>query len=143
MLAATLKEYQLKGLNWLANLYEQGINGILADEMGLGKTVQSISLMAYLAEVHNIWGPFLVISPASTLHNWQQEITKFVPNLKALPYWGTTKDRAVLRKFWNRKSIRYDKDAPFHVVVTSYQLVSENRASTSLSQRAHHLESPR
>ncbi|GAA5878567.1 hypothetical protein JCM1840_007453 [Sporobolomyces johnsonii] len=122
MLAATLKEYQLKGLNWLANLYEQGINGILADEMGLGKTVQSISLMAYLAEVHNIWGPFLVISPASTLHNWQQEITKFVPNLKALPYWGNTKDRAVLRKFWNRKSLRYDKDAPFHVVVTSYQL---------------------
>ncbi|GAA5984905.1 hypothetical protein JCM11641_003621 [Rhodosporidiobolus odoratus] len=122
MLACTLKEYQLKGLNWLANLYEQGINGILADEMGLGKTVQSISLMAYLAEVHDIWGPFLVISPASTLHNWQQEITKFVPNLKALPYWGTVKDRAVLRKYWNRKSIKYDKDAPFHVVVTSYQL---------------------
>lgn len=123
MLACTLKEYQLKGLNWLANLYEQGINGILADEMGLGKTVQSISLMAYLAEVHNIWGPFLVISPASTLHNWVQEITKFVPNLKALPYWGTVKDRQVLRKFWNRKSIRYDRDTPFHVVVTSYQLV--------------------
>jgi DNA helicase INO80 len=37
MLMAQLKEYQLKGLNWLANLYEQGINGILADEMGLGE----------------------------------------------------------------------------------------------------------
>lgn len=37
MLMAQLKEYQLKGLNWLATLYEQGINGILADEMGLGK----------------------------------------------------------------------------------------------------------
>ncbi len=37
MLTAQLKEYQLKGLNWLATLYEQGINGILADEMGLGK----------------------------------------------------------------------------------------------------------
>lgn len=37
MLNCKLKEYQLKGLNWLANLYEQGINGILADEMGLGK----------------------------------------------------------------------------------------------------------
>jgi len=37
-------------LAWLYNLYEQGINGILADEMGLGKTVQSISLMASLAE---------------------------------------------------------------------------------------------
>ncbi|SAM58812.1 related to INO80-ATPase with chromatin remodeling and helicase activity [Ustilago bromivora] len=123
MLTAQLKEYQLKGLNWLANLYEQGINGILADEMGLGKTVQSISLMAYLAEVHDIWGPFLVIAPASTLHNWQQEISKFVPTLKALPYWGNVKDRAVLRKFWNRKQISYNRDAPFHVLVTSYQLV--------------------
>ncbi|EST06684.1 Helicase, C-terminal [Kalmanozyma brasiliensis GHG001] len=123
MLTCQLKEYQLKGLNWLANLYEQGINGILADEMGLGKTVQSISLMAYLAEVHDIWGPFLVIAPASTLHNWQQEISKFVPTLKALPYWGNVKDRAVLRKFWNRKQISYNRDAPFHVLVTSYQLV--------------------
>jgi len=40
---AQLKEYQLKGLNWLATLYEQGINGILADEMGLGK-VKKISV---------------------------------------------------------------------------------------------------
>ena len=39
MLQAQLKEYQLKGLNWLATLYEQGINGILADEMGLGKVI--------------------------------------------------------------------------------------------------------
>lgn len=123
MLKCTLKEYQIKGLNWLANLYEQGINGILADEMGLGKTVQSISVLAYLAETHNIWGPFLVVTPASTLHNWQQEITKFVPEMKVLPYWGNTKDRKILRKFWDRKSLRYGKDAPFHVLVTSYQLV--------------------
>ncbi|KAK6353500.1 putative DNA helicase ino80 [Orbilia brochopaga] len=122
-LTCQLKEYQLKGLNWLVNLYEQGINGILADEMGLGKTVQSISVMAYLAERHNIWGPFLVIAPASTLHNWQQEITKFVPDLKVLPYWGNTKDRKVLRKFWDRKHLTYTRDAPFHVLVTSYQLV--------------------
>ena len=47
----TLKAYQLKGMNWLANLFDQGINGILADEMGLGKTVQSIALLTHLAEV--------------------------------------------------------------------------------------------
>ncbi|ODQ63814.1 hypothetical protein NADFUDRAFT_52805 [Nadsonia fulvescens var. elongata DSM 6958] len=123
LLSCQLKEYQLKGLNWLANLYEQGINGILADEMGLGKTVQSISLMAYLAEKHNIWGPFLVISPASTLHNWQQEISRFVPEFKVLPYWGNGKDRKILRKFWDRKNVTYTKDSPFHVLVTSYQLV--------------------
>ncbi|KAJ7170009.1 SNF2 family DNA-dependent ATPase [Mycena filopes] len=127
MLMAQLKEYQLKGLNWLATLYEQGINGILADEMGLGKTVQSISLLAYLAETHDIWGPFLVVAPASTLHNWQQEITRFVPGLKALPYWGNVKDRATLRKFWSKKEITYNKDAPFHILITSYQLVTQDQ----------------
>ncbi|KAI8575947.1 hypothetical protein K450DRAFT_259099 [Umbelopsis ramanniana AG] len=122
MLMCQLKNYQLKGLNWLVNLYEQGINGILADEMGLGKTVQSISLMAYLAETNNIWGPFLIIAPASTLHNWQQEVTRFVPGFRVLPYWGNPKDRKTLRQFWTKKQL-YGKDAPFHVVITSYQLV--------------------
>ncbi|KAF1957496.1 hypothetical protein CC80DRAFT_592749 [Byssothecium circinans] len=126
LLDCTLKEYQLKGLNWLVNLYEQGINGILADEMGLGKTVQSISVMAYLVEKYNIWGPYLVIAPASTLHNWQQEITRFVPTLKVLPYWGNAKDRKILRKFWDRKHVTYTKDSPFHVLVTSYQLVVQD-----------------
>lgn len=126
MLQAQLKGYQLKGLNWLVNLYEQGINGILADEMGLGKTVQSISVMGYLAEHHNIWGPFLVIAPSSTLHNWQQEITRFVPAIKVLPYWGSAKDRKVLRKFWDRRHITYTKESEFHVLVTSYQLVVQD-----------------
>ncbi|KAI5124611.1 hypothetical protein M0805_004221 [Coniferiporia weirii] len=127
MLQAQLKEYQLKGLNWLGTLYEQGINGILADEMGLGKTVQSISLLAYLAETHDIWGPFLVVAPASTLHNWQQELSRFVPRLKALPYWGNVKDRATLRKFWSKKEISYNQDAPFHVLITSYQLITQDQ----------------
>ena len=87
------------------------------------KTVQSITLLAYLAETHDIWGPFLVVAPASTLHNWQQELTRFVPKLKALPYWGNVKDRTTLRKFWSRKEISYNEDTPFHVVITSYQLV--------------------
>lgn len=87
--------------------------------------MQSISLLAYLAETHDIWGPFLVVAPASTLHNWQQELTRFVPNLKALPYWGNVKDRATLRKFWSKKEISYNQEAPFHVLITSYQLVRD------------------
>ncbi|RKP40221.1 SNF2 family N-terminal domain-containing protein, partial [Dimargaris cristalligena] len=122
LLMCQLKEYQLKGLNWLANLYDQGINGILADEMGLGKTVQSISLLAYLAEVHHIQGPFLVVAPASTLHNWQQEISRFVPAFKILPYWGNVKDRKTLRKLWNKNTL-YSSDPPFNVLITSYQMV--------------------
>ncbi|KAJ0061062.1 hypothetical protein NL108_005843, partial [Boleophthalmus pectinirostris] len=120
-----LKAYQLKGMNWLANLYEQGINGILADEMGLGKTVQSIALLAHLAERDNIWGPFLIISPASTLNNWHQEFSRFVPKFKVLPYWGNPHDRKVIRKFWSQKTL-YTQNAPFHVVITSYQLVVQD-----------------
>ncbi|XP_067097346.1 chromatin-remodeling ATPase INO80 isoform X1 [Osmerus mordax] len=120
-----LKGYQLKGMNWLANLYEQGINGILADEMGLGKTVQSIALLAHLAERDNIWGPFLIISPASTLNNWHQEFSRFVPKFKVLPYWGNPHDRKVIRKFWSQKTL-YTQNAPFHVVITSYQLVVQD-----------------
>ena len=90
----TLKKYQLKGMNWLLDLYDQGINGILADEMGLGKTIQSLAMLCHIAENYNIWGPFLVIAPASTLHNWQQETARFTPAFKVVPYWGSPQGKA-------------------------------------------------
>ena len=46
----TMKDYQIKGLNWMIDLHECQANGILADQMGLGKTLQSISFLAYLAK---------------------------------------------------------------------------------------------
>lgn len=117
-----LKGYQLKGMTWLANLYDQGISGILADEMGLGKTVQSIAFLCHIAESYGVWGPFLIISPASTLHNWQQEMERFVPDFNVVPYWGSPNERKILRQFWEQKDL-HTKEASFHVVITSYQLV--------------------
>jgi len=118
----TLKQYQLKGMNWLLNLYDQGINGILADEMGLGKTVQALAMLSHIAEQYNIWGPFLVITPASTLHNWQQEVAKFLPAFKVVPYWGSPQERKILRQFWDQSNL-HKKSSMFHIVITSYQLV--------------------
>ena len=60
-----LKDYQVKGLQWMVSLYNNKLNGILADEMGLGKTIQTISLITYLIERKNQNGPFLVIVPLS------------------------------------------------------------------------------
>jgi Superfamily II DNA/RNA helicases, SNF2 family len=48
-----------------------------------------------LCIVVDAWGPFLIISPASTLHNWQQEMARFVPDFKVVPYWGSPQVR-----FW-------------------------------------------
>uniref|UniRef100_A0A1B0DNK0 Chromatin-remodeling ATPase INO80 n=1 Tax=Phlebotomus papatasi TaxID=29031 RepID=A0A1B0DNK0_PHLPP len=122
MFKGVLKGYQIKGMTWLANLYNQGISGILADEMGLGKTVQSIAFLCHIAEQYGVWGPFLIISPASTLHNWQQEMQRFVPDFNVVPYWGSPHERKILRQFWEQKDL-HTKDASFHVVITSYQLV--------------------
>lgn len=135
MFQGTLKGYQIKGMSWLYGLYDRGINGILADEMGLGKTVQTIAFLCALVERQAIWGPFLVIAPASTLHNWQQELSKFVPRLKVVPYWGNTADRKVLRKFWSaRNQDLHTEQSQFHVVVTSYQLVIQD---VKFFQRIH------
>lgn len=117
-----LKDYQMKGLRWLDNLYDQGINGILADEMGLGKTIQTIALLTHLCYNKQIWGPFLVICPSSTLHNWENEVKKFCPTLKVLPYWGNIKERKTLRRYMNNKKLGME-DSMFHICITSYQLV--------------------
>ncbi|TPP59421.1 Transcription activator BRG1 [Fasciola gigantica] len=60
-----LKEYQLRGLEWLVSLYNNNLNGILADEMGLGKTIQTIALITHLMEKKRVNGPFLIIVPLS------------------------------------------------------------------------------
>jgi len=122
MFKGRLKEYQLKGLRWLDNLYEQGINGILADEMGLGKTIQAIALLAHLAENKGVWGPFLIIAPATTLHNWWNELQTFCPALSVLPYWGPLEDRKQLRKFFCPKNLNHEYSS-VHVVISSYSLI--------------------
>lgn len=44
---ATLKSYQLAGVQWMVSLYENGLNGILADEMGLGKVHFNNQLLSW------------------------------------------------------------------------------------------------
>ena len=41
--------------------------------MGLGKTIQSIAFIALLME-QGVEGPFLIIAPASTIDNWDDEV---------------------------------------------------------------------
>ncbi|XP_031616809.1 chromatin-remodeling complex ATPase chain Iswi-like [Contarinia nasturtii] len=79
-----MRDYQIRGLNWMISLYENGINGILADEMGLGKTLQTISLIGYLKHFKNNCGPHIVIVPKSTLQNWMNEFQKWCPSIRAV-----------------------------------------------------------
>lgn len=88
-----MRDYQIRGLNWLISLAENGINGILADEMGLGKTIQTISLLGYMKHYKNHASPHLVIVPKSTLHNWKNEFQRWCPSLKVVHLLGMQEER--------------------------------------------------
>ncbi|KAJ3896154.1 SNF2 family N-terminal domain-containing protein [Lentinula edodes] len=119
LLRGVLRPYQFAGLEWLASLHSNNLNGILADEMGLGKTIQTISLLAHLACDRGIWGPHLIIVPTSVLLNWEMEFKKFLPGFRILCYHGSTKRRKELRQGWNDKY-------HFNVCITSYTLASRD-----------------
>ncbi|XP_037003012.1 probable global transcription activator SNF2L1 isoform X3 [Artibeus jamaicensis] len=116
-----LRDYQIRGLNWLISLYENGVNGILADEMGLGKTLQTIALLGYLKHYRNIPGPHMVLVPKSTLHNWMNEFKRWVPSLRVICFIGDKDARAAFIR---------DEMMPgeWDVCVTSYEVVIKEKS---------------
>ncbi|KAL8211139.1 hypothetical protein R6Q57_005576 [Mikania cordata] len=112
-----LKSYQIKGVKWLISLWQNGLNGILADQMGLGKTIQTIGFLAHL-KGKGLDGPYLVIAPLSTLSNWLNEISRFVPSVSAVIYHGDKKERNEIRRLKMPKKI----GPSFPIVITSYEV---------------------
>ncbi|KAG0239598.1 hypothetical protein BGW41_007596 [Actinomortierella wolfii] len=111
----TLRDYQIQGLNWMVNLHKNGINGILADEMGLGKTLQTISFLGYLKHIRGVSGPHLVIVPKSTLHNWENEFHKWLPDSNVFLLHALKEERAEMVK----STLLTQK---FDVCLTSYDI---------------------
>ncbi|GME86010.1 unnamed protein product [Ambrosiozyma monospora] len=129
LVGGTLKEYQLRGLEWMVSLYNNHLNGILADEMGLGKTIQTISLLTYIAEVKQTPGPFLVIVPLSTLPNWNIEFDKWAPSLKKISYKGAPAFRKELAQ--------RVKAGDFNVLLTTYEYVIKDKSVLSKVKWVH------
>ncbi|KID90960.1 SNF2-family ATP dependent chromatin remodeling factor snf21 [Metarhizium guizhouense ARSEF 977] len=119
LVGGTLKEYQIKGLQWMISLYNNNLNGILADEMGLGKTIQTISLITYLIERKLQSGPYLVIVPLSTLTNWNLEFEKWAPSISRIVYKGPPNARKL-----QQEKIRQGR---FQVLLTTYEYIIKDR----------------
>jgi SNF2 family DNA or RNA helicase len=64
---ATLRDYQLAGVQWMISLYENGLNGILADEMGLGKVGTTWAALIADAPNHIVSRPPQVESYVGTV----------------------------------------------------------------------------
>jgi chromodomain-helicase-DNA-binding protein 1 len=93
-----LRDYQLAGLNWLVNSWCRNNSVILADEMGLGKTIQVICFLAYLFKQYEMYGPFLVVVPLSTMTAWQREFQNWFPEMNVVTYIGDVNSRNVVSK---------------------------------------------
>ncbi|MFG2792826.1 DEAD/DEAH box helicase [Streptomyces sp. NPDC048419] len=88
-LAATLRDYQRRGLNWLARMTSLGLGCCLADDMGLGKTITLIALHLHRQNDPSTAGPTLVVCPTSLMGNWQREIERFAPGTPVRRFHGT------------------------------------------------------
>ncbi|MFE5716763.1 DEAD/DEAH box helicase, partial [Streptomyces sp. NPDC056501] len=91
-LAATLRDYQLRGLDWLHRMTSLGLGGCLADDMGLGKTITVIALHLHRQTDPASAGPTLVVCPTSLMGNWQREIEKFAPGTPVRRFHGAARD---------------------------------------------------
>lgn len=116
-----LADYQMIGLNWLAVMHKEEMNGILADEMGLGKTIQVIALLAWLKETGQSSGTHLIVVPSSTLENWAQEFGRWCPSLVVDKYYGAIDERREMRMHYARGGLK-DID----VLLTTYHTVGSS-----------------
>lgn len=135
-----LHPYQLEGLNWLRYSWANNTDTILADEMGLGKTIQTIVFLYSLYKEGHCKGPFLVSAPLSTIINWEREFEFWAPDLYVVTYIGDKDSRTVIREHefsFDDNAIRGGTKASrlkqgcnvkFHVLLTSYELVSIDTA---------------
>lgn len=116
LIDGTLRDYQRRGVRWLAELSELGLGAVLADEMGLGKTVQAIALMA----ARDGHAPHLVVCPTTVVTNWVRELNRFAPKLEVHVHHGADRRATAVRRAHG-------------VVVTSYALL--RRDEHVLTQR--------
>ncbi|MBJ7449659.1 MAG: DEAD/DEAH box helicase family protein [Parachlamydiales bacterium] len=112
---ASLRNYQVEGVNWLERLRIMHLNGVLADDMGLGKTLQAIVAVTQFKKEHP-GSISLVVCPTSLLYNWKEEFSKFNDNLKVLVIDGIPTQRKKL----------LDDMPQYDIIVTSYTLLQKD-----------------
>jgi superfamily II DNA or RNA helicase len=136
LLKATLRPYQIDGVKWLLEHYNNGLGACLADDMGLGKTLQTLSTLVAVQDQLNyeqtenvqldLFGneipipkeylKALIVLPSSLVFNWYNEARKFTPHFRRVQYIGND------RKLLSKKLEKYD------LIFTSYAIVSRDIA---------------
>ncbi|VDP11344.1 unnamed protein product [Heligmosomoides polygyrus] len=120
-----LRDYQLEGLNWMLHAWCKHNSCILADEMGLGKTIQSIAFLSALYHRYELYGPFLVVVPLSTMAAWQKEFAQWAPDMNLVTYMGDVNSREQIRQFeWY---VAGTKKIKVNAVLTTYEILLKDK----------------
>jgi non-specific serine/threonine protein kinase len=134
LVKATLRPYQIEGVKWLLEHYNNGLGACLADDMGLGKTLQTLTTLVAVQEqlefekAENVqldlfgneipipkeYLKALIVLPSSLVFNWYNEARKFTPHFRRIQYIGND------RKLLSKKLEKYD------LIFTSYAVVSRD-----------------
>jgi SNF2 family DNA or RNA helicase len=151
-----MRQYQSDGFNWLNFLQTSGLGGCLADDMGLGKTIQTLALLQNNKETQSPSGSInskpdsllfenptlltsLIIVPASLLYNWENEIKRFVPEMKVYSYKGNQRKKSttwfqnfdiILSSYHTvRQDIELMSSFSFHYIILDESQVIKNPSS--------------
>ncbi len=157
ILKGVMRQYQSDGLNWLSFLQSSGLGGCLADDMGLGKTIQTLALLQHnrenispevrvektdeltLFNSHEKRLTTLIVVPASLIYNWENEISRFLPDIKVYSYKGNQRKKStcyfhnfdiILSSYHTiRQDIELISTFQFHYIILDESQVIKNPAS--------------
>ncbi|CAE1322927.1 CHD2 [Acanthosepion pharaonis] len=121
-----LRDYQMDGINWLVHAWCKENSCILADEMGLGKTIQTIGFLSTLFNTYQLYGPFLLVVPLSTIVAWQREFVNWAPEMNVVIYLGDINSRNKIREYeWCHPG---NKRLKFNVIITTYEILLKDKS---------------
>jgi SNF2 family DNA or RNA helicase len=154
-LKCDMREYQVEGLRWLHWLQSSDLGGCLADDMGLGKTIQALALLQLnketekpaeqienhvsltLFDIHPANFTSLIIVPATLVYNWENEIRRFVPEMKVYSHIGAQRSRTT------RNFDFYDIIlSSYHTVRQDIDLLSTYRFHYLILDESQYIKNP-
>ncbi|MEQ8972943.1 MAG: SNF2-related protein [Coleofasciculus sp. C1-SOL-03] len=99
---------------WVYDFEVSHHHNFVANNILCHNTIQTIAFLLYLKEQDILESPTLLVCPTSVLGNWEREVKKFAPTLKAIVHHGDKRSKG--KTF--AKAVK-TKD----LVITSYPLV--------------------
>ncbi len=121
--------FQRAGIEFILDVFNNGLGCLLADSMGLGKTIQAIGTINAIADVKRV----LIICPNTLKINWRNELRK----------WLTRKFRIAIQKagekyYGNHVDIlivNYD-------IVAKFPQLAESQWDIRILDEAHAIKNP-